>query len=78
MSRLLAVARFSVCVLRAWAVLSVIFCSSCARLPVAGTGLQSSPTKYVGRTGCGPPITYRLFNFDRAGSPLILVGVSNS
>jgi Tol biopolymer transport system component len=61
-------ARFSTRALRAWLVMSVVLCSSCAHLPIAGRGVQPTPGKSVGRPGCGPPISYQVFRQDAFGA----------
>jgi Tol biopolymer transport system component len=63
--------RFAARALRAWVVLTVVFVvlgTSCARPPVAGHGSQSSPGRSVGRPGCGPPISYQVFQKDAFGA----------
>jgi Tol biopolymer transport system component len=57
-----------VCALRACAVLTVILCSSCASPPHPGTGSHPAPGKPLGRSGCGPPITYQVFQQDAFGA----------
>jgi hypothetical protein len=61
-------ARFSTRALRAWLVMSVVLCTSCAHLPIAGRGLHPTPGKSVGRPGCGPPISYQVFRQDAFGA----------
>jgi len=53
------VARFTVRAVGACAVLTIILCTSCAgtRHPDP----QSAPGNPLGHTGCGPPITYQVF-----------------
>ena len=41
--------------------LALVLCSSCAGLPRPGTGSHPTPGKPLGRSGCGPPITYQVF-----------------
>ncbi|MDT5319297.1 MAG: hypothetical protein QOD88_1819 [Mycobacterium sp.] len=60
--------RFSTRALRAWLVMSVVLCTSCAHLPIAGRGLHPAPGKSVGRPGCGPPISYQVFRQDAFGA----------
>jgi Tol biopolymer transport system component len=63
--------RFSATAVRATAVLCVLVVivgTSCARPPVAGRGPEPSPAHSVGRPGCGPPISYQLFEKDAFGA----------
>ena len=56
--------------LRAWAVLAIVLCGSCAGPRHAGHGSQPpqpSPGKPLGHSGCGPPITYQVFWKDAFG-----------
>jgi Tol biopolymer transport system component len=59
--------RFSTRALGAWLVSSVVLCSSCAHLPVKGHGPEPTPSRSVGRPGCGPPISYQVFRQDAFG-----------
>lgn len=47
--------------------LAVILCSSCAGPPHPGQGSQPSSGKRLGHSGCGPPITYQVFQKDAFG-----------
>ena len=67
-SRLLMLTRFSARTLRVWVALSVVLCTSCAHLPVARHGSESTPGRSVGRPGCGPPISYQVFQKDAYGA----------
>ncbi len=58
---------FSVGALRAAAALAIVVCSSCAGLRHEGQGSQPSPGKPLGHSGCGPPITYQVFQKDGFG-----------
>jgi hypothetical protein len=61
-------ARFSMCALRACAVLTVSLCSSCTGLPRTGTGSHpAAPGKPFSQSGCGPPITYQVFQQGASG-----------
>jgi hypothetical protein len=60
--------RFSARTLRVWVVLSVLLCTSCAHLPAARHGSESTPGRSVGRPGCGPPISYQVFHKDAHGA----------
>jgi hypothetical protein len=60
--------RFSAGTLRVWVALSVVLCTSCAHLPVARHGSESTPGRSVGRFGCGPPISYQVFQKDACGA----------
>ena len=63
--------RFAARALRAWVVLTVVFIvlgTSCARPPTAGHGSQPPPGRSVGRPGCGPPISYQVFQKDAFGA----------
>src|ERR1700744_6772578 len=63
--------RFAARALRAWVVLTVVLVvlgTSCARPPVAGHGSESTPGRSVGRPGCGPPISYQVFQKDAYGA----------
>jgi Tol biopolymer transport system component len=60
--------RFSARTLRVWVALSVVLCTSCAHLPVARHGSESTPGRSVGRPGCGPPISYQVFQKDAYGA----------
>jgi Tol biopolymer transport system component len=42
-------------------------CGSCAGPPRAGTGSGQAPGTPLGRSGCGPPITYQVFEKDASG-----------
>jgi Tol biopolymer transport system component len=62
--------RFSAAALRACVLLSVlpvVVCTSCAHRPVAEHG-GSTPGRSVGRPGCGPPISYQVFQKDAFGA----------
>ena len=59
--------RVSARTLRVWVALSVLLCTSCAHLPVAPHGSESTPGRSVGRPGCGPPISYQVFQKDAYG-----------
>ena len=59
---------FSTRALRAWLLMSVVLCTSCAHPPTAGRGLHPAPGKSVGRPGCGPPISYQVFRQDAFGA----------
>jgi len=67
-SGLLELARFSAYALRALVILSVFLCSSCAGRPVTGAGSGSAPEKFLGRNGCGAPLTYQAFQHDAFGA----------
>ena len=54
------------CALRAFAVLSIVLCSSCAGPPRQG-GAHPQTGKPLGHSGCGPPITYQVFQKDAFG-----------
>jgi hypothetical protein len=57
-----------VCALRACAVLTVALCSSCTGVPRTGTGSHpAAPGKPFGQSGCGPPITYQVFQQGASG-----------
>lgn len=61
-------ARFWTCGLRVFATFVLVLSCSCARH--AGHGAQppqSSPGKPLGHSGCGPPITYQVFQKDAFG-----------
>ena len=60
--------RFSARTLRVWVAVSVVLCTSCAHLPVARHGSESTPGRSVGRPGCGPPISYQVFQKDAYGA----------
>jgi Tol biopolymer transport system component len=63
--------RFSAAALRACVLLSVlpvVVCTSCAHRPVAEHGSGSTPGRSVGRPGCGPPISYQVFQKDAFGA----------
>jgi Tol biopolymer transport system component len=60
--------RFSARTLRVWVALWVVLCTSCAHLPVARHGSESTPGRSVGRPGCGPPISYQVFQKDAYGA----------
>ena len=60
--------RFSARTLRVSVALSVVLCTSCAHLPVARHGSESTPGRSVGRPGCGPPISYQVFQKDAYGA----------
>ncbi len=55
------------CALRACAVVLIVLGSSCARPAPAGHGTQPTPGKPLGHSGCGPPITYQVFQKDAFG-----------
>jgi len=62
--------RFSAA-LRARVVLTILFvvlCTSCARPAGPGHGLQPGPGRSVGRPGCGPPVSYQVFQKDAFGA----------
>jgi Tol biopolymer transport system component len=61
-------ARFSACALRACAVLAVALCGSCVGLPHPGTGSHQPSGKPLGPNGCGPPITYQVFQQGASGA----------
>jgi Tol biopolymer transport system component len=61
------VARFSLNALRACTALIVILCSSCAALHRGANSSQPTPGQPLGRSGCGPPITYQVFQKDAFG-----------
>ena len=61
-------ARFLACALRACAVLTVVLCGSCVGLPHSGTGSHPAPGKPLGPNGCGPPITYQVFQQGASGA----------
>jgi Tol biopolymer transport system component len=48
-------------------VLSVVFCTSCAH-PFRRRGPEPTPGTSVGRPGCGPPISYQVFQKDAFGA----------
>ena len=50
------------------ALLVVVLCSSCSGLPRAGTGSHSPSEKPFGSNGCGPPLTYQVFEKDAFGA----------
>jgi Tol biopolymer transport system component len=57
--------------LRAWVALCVlagVLCTSCAHRPAETAGRGSAPTRSVGRPGCGPPISYQVFQKDAFGA----------
>jgi Tol biopolymer transport system component len=63
--------RFTAGALRTWVLLTVLFVvvgTSCARPPVTGHGSPSTPARSVGRPGCGPPISYQVFEKDAFGA----------
>jgi Tol biopolymer transport system component len=51
-------ARVSIRVLPAWIALCLTFCTSCTPSPVTGRGAGTH--RFVGRPGCGPPISYQV------------------
>lgn len=55
------------CALRACAVILVVLGSSCARHPHTGQGSAPTPGKPLGHSGCGPPISYQVFEKDAFG-----------
>jgi hypothetical protein len=65
---LLMVTRISAGVVRAWLVVAIVVCASCAHPEVKGHGVEPTPGKSVGRPGCGPPITYQVFRRDAFGA----------
>ena len=53
----------------ALAAVAVLLCSSCAALPHSGhSAAPANPVKPLGRSGCGPPITYQVFQKDAFGA----------
>ncbi|MBV8182158.1 MAG: hypothetical protein JO045_25890, partial [Mycobacterium sp.] len=62
------VTRFSATVLRAGLVLCLVLCTSCVHQPVKDRGSAPTPGKSVGRPGCGPPISYQVFEKDAFGA----------
>jgi Tol biopolymer transport system component len=56
---------------RAWTailVLSALLSASCAHLPGKGRSAEPTSGKSVGRPGCGPPISYQVFQKDAFGA----------
>lgn len=60
--------RFSGCALWACAAFTVMLCGSCAGPPHGGTSSHQTPGKPLGHSGCGPPITYQVFQQGASGS----------
>jgi len=60
--------RRSVPALRAGSVLAVALCTSCVHPPASHPGSGSGPGRPVGRPGCGPPISYQVFQKDAFGA----------
>ena len=54
-------ARLFPCTARACAVLAVVLCGACARPPHPGHDGSPAPGKPLGHSGCGPPLTYQVF-----------------
>jgi Tol biopolymer transport system component len=54
-------------ILRACVVLSVVLCASRGSLPAPRRGAEPPSGKSVGRSGCGPPISYQVFKRDAFG-----------
>ncbi len=52
------------CAVRVCAVILVVLGSSCARHPHSAQGSQPTPGKPLGHSGCGPPISYQVFEKD--------------
>jgi Tol biopolymer transport system component len=49
--------------------LTLALCVSCSGLPHPGTGSHATPPpKPIGHSGCGPPITYQVFEKDAFGA----------
>ena len=53
---------------RAAALFTAVACSSCLNLPAGQHEPHTSPEKPLGRNGCGPPITYQVFQQDAFGA----------
>ena len=60
--------RRSVPALRVCLVLAVALCTSCVHPPASHPGPGSGPGRSVGRPGCGPPISYQVFQKDAFGA----------
>ncbi|HVQ98537.1 MAG TPA: hypothetical protein VMS16_07000, partial [Mycobacterium sp.] len=46
----------------------IVLCASCAHPSVKGRGPEPTPSRSVGRPGCGPPISDQVFRQEAFGA----------